>query len=69
MPDFVGMFILKNERRHVKVLRIHMEWHWEGEILKHFKDDSHWMHSFFLNQVGFDSIYDRLPISYQKAHC
>ena len=52
MADFAGMLILKNERRQVKILRIHVEWHWEGEVLKHFQNDRHWMHSFLLNQVS-----------------
>lgn len=52
MADFAEAIILKNENRHVKTLRIHVEWHWEGEVLKHFEDDSEWMHAFLLNQVS-----------------
>ena len=53
MADFASLIILKNERRHVKILRIHVEWHWESEVLKYFGDDTEWMHSYFLNQVKY----------------
>ena len=54
MADFANAIILKNEERKVKILRIHVEWHWESEVLKYNEDDSEWMHAFFLDQVSFN---------------
>ena len=69
MADIADMFILKNERRNVKVLRIHVEWHWEGEVLKHFQDDSHWMHGFLLNQANFNPALDRRNSAQRPFTC
>ena len=69
MADFADHFILKNERRNVKVLRIHVEWHWEGEVLKHFQDDSHWMHGFLLNQASFNPTLDRRNSAQRPFTC
>lgn len=54
MEDFASNIIFKNEKRHVKILRIHVEWHWESEVLKYFEDDSDWMHEFLLDQASFN---------------
>lgn len=69
MADFAGLFIVKNERRNAKILRIHVEWHWEGEVLKHFQDDSHWMHGFLLNQVSLNPTFDRRDSAQRPFTC